>query len=156
VRQLDDSLVIVQAHQREKKTMKCFSLPISKIFPGICLLVLYTTTLLMRRKDCKSSVSPTPAITAAFSIPWIAEEPGSVHLYLGTVAWRWAGGCGGDRRDYDDCHVAAGDDLLDLCAAATACRFVGGVGGPCISVRRRWLAASSNRSKRSSRSSSWQ
>jgi hypothetical protein len=128
VRQLDDSLVIVQVHQREKKTMKFFSLPISKIFPGICLFVLFTTTLLMRRKDCKSSVSPTPAITAAFSIPWIAEEPGSIHLHLGTVAWRWVGGCGGDRRDHDDSHVAAGYELLDLCAAATACRCFGSVG----------------------------
>ena len=59
----------------------------------------------------------------------VTEEPSFIHLHLGAVAWRWAGGCGGDRRDYDGCYVAAGDELLDLCAAPTACRYVGGVGG---------------------------
>ena len=58
----------------------------------------------------------------------VTKEPSSIHLHLGAVAWRWVGGCGGDRCDYDDCHVTAGDELLDLCAAPAACRFVGGVG----------------------------
>ena len=60
---------------------------------------------------------------AVFSL--LAEEPGIVDLYLGTVAWRRARRCRGDRDHDDRGDVAAGDDLLDLRAQAATRGFVG-------------------------------